>query len=320
MKKTLAMTLLLLGGTALAGNIEVNDVPLVFSPTTITETGTGVALSISQGLITQTLSSSLPASSSGISQSIAKDYTLAQSTSGTNGNGYFINSTGDYFWGVHVNLADGATGGMAYVAGLHNDETFGVFIAADVATPHPVKIYHRNSTMSTPMIEGEAETDWYSDYTAGLSPTFGGTFNGEFLKYNKRNVTLFEVDNDGSVYSYADATDYARFYMIDNTAGTLKSNITIARWAENGSYLDFSSALGGNLLMVVGEDDSVTVTPSGGRYALVGAMRLTPQASPPASAVSGDIYMDSTASPDELCVYDGAAWQGVSSGTDANCA
>ena len=49
-------------------------------------------------------------------------------------------------------------------------------------------------------------------------------------------------------------------------------------------------------------------------------LKLTPQASPPGGPASGDIYMDSTPTPDELCVYDGAAWQGISSGTDANCA
>lgn len=52
---------------------------------------------------------------------------------------------------------------------------------------------------------------------------------------------------------------------------------------------------------------------------ITGAMRLRPQGSPPGSASSGDIYVDSTPNPDELCFYDGAAWQGISSGTDANC-
>jgi len=64
----------------------------------------------------------------------------------------------------------------------------------------------------------------------------------------------------------------------------------------------------------------LVLTPAGGRARLSGAMRLNPQASPPASAASGDIYVDSTPTPDELCFYDGAAWQGISSGTDANCA
>ena len=48
-------------------------------------------------------------------------------------------------------------------------------------------------------------------------------------------------------------------------------------------------------------------------------MKLTPQASAPGSPASGHIYVDSTATPDELCFYDGAGWQGISSGTDGNC-
>ena len=48
-------------------------------------------------------------------------------------------------------------------------------------------------------------------------------------------------------------------------------------------------------------------------------MKLIPQASAPGSPASGMIYVDSTATPDELCFYDGAGWQGISSGTDNNC-
>jgi hypothetical protein len=48
-------------------------------------------------------------------------------------------------------------------------------------------------------------------------------------------------------------------------------------------------------------------------------LRLEPRASAPTSASSGDMYVDSTPAADELCFYDGAAWQGISSGTDANC-
>ncbi len=48
-------------------------------------------------------------------------------------------------------------------------------------------------------------------------------------------------------------------------------------------------------------------------------MRLQPRATAPAAASSGDLYVDSTPTPDELCFYDGSAWQGISSGTDSNC-
>lgn len=46
---------------------------------------------------------------------------------------------------------------------------------------------------------------------------------------------------------------------------------------------------------------------------------ITPQASAPGSPTSGMMYMDTTPTPDELCVYDGAGWQALITGTDANC-
>lgn len=49
------------------------------------------------------------------------------------------------------------------------------------------------------------------------------------------------------------------------------------------------------------------------------ALRLEPQTSAPASPAAGDLYVDSTPAADELCFYDGTTWQGISSGTDANC-
>lgn len=56
------------------------------------------------------------------------------------------------------------------------------------------------------------------------------------------------------------------------------------------------------------------------RVTSLGSMKLQPIASAPSAPVSGEIYVDSTPTPDELCFYDGAGWQGLSSGTDANCA
>ena len=48
-------------------------------------------------------------------------------------------------------------------------------------------------------------------------------------------------------------------------------------------------------------------------------MRIEPRATAPSSPAAGDIYVDSTPAADELCFYDGTAWQGISSGTDSNC-
>ncbi len=49
------------------------------------------------------------------------------------------------------------------------------------------------------------------------------------------------------------------------------------------------------------------------------AVNMTPLAATPSTQTVGDLYVDSTPTPDELCFFDGANWQGISSGTDANC-
>lgn len=235
--------------------------------------GTGATLSLSNGLMAMVLTNSFPDQTSGWSTTISKDYTLAQSTSGTNGNAIFNTSSGDFFWLTHNNCASGASGCIALPTGLHQDDSFGLFLAVDVATPHPIKIYHWTSTMSEPMIELEAETDWRTDYYTGLTPSYSGTFSGHFLRARKRNVTQAAIDNDGSFYSYADSgNDYTRFYTIADTAGVLRSNLPVSRWDEvTGSYIDFSPSLAGNLLTVVPNTGDVTVTPSGGDYTLSGS-------------------------------------------------
>ena len=56
---------------------------------------------------------------------------------------------------------------------------------------------------------------------------------------------------------------------------------------------------------------------------VVDVMRLEPRGVVPATcsvSITGDIYVDSTPASDELCFCNGVAWQGISSGTDSNCA
>lgn len=63
----------------------------------------------------------------------------------------------------------------------------------------------------------------------------------------------------------------------------------------------------------------VGITAPARRLHVSDTMRLQPRETAPTSAAVGDLYVDSTPAADELCFFDGAAWQGISSGTDANC-
>lgn len=105
-------------------------------------------------------------------------------------------------------------------------------------------------------------------------------------------------------------TRYYANYVGDITAGT-QTNTPFSFYASDTGAFNF---FGGNTGFGSGN------TAPQEAVDIVGAMNLTPQAGPPSSADSGDLYVDSTPTPDELCFYDGAGWQGISSGTDANCA
>lgn len=93
---------------------------------------------------------------------------------------------------------------------------------------------------------------------------------------------------------------------------TISRGLTINNGSNNGAGDDLTVKTGSSATAFVVDASADTVN--------VGvALILTPMASAPGSPTSGMMYMDSTASPDELCVYDGAGWQGISSGTDGNC-
>ena len=96
---------------------------------------------------------------------------------------------------------------------------------------------------------------------------------------------------------------------------TIKRGLTVNNDSNNGSGDDLvaKTVNSATAFQVDASADKVNIG-SGVIF------NLAPRASPPGSPVSGDLYVDSSPSPDELCFYDGAAWQGISSGTDANCA
>lgn len=90
----------------------------------------------------------------------------------------------------------------------------------------------------------------------------------------------------------------------------------------DGSSVNIADAQG---LFVTGDITTLgkvgigTTNPSRALH-IADVMRLAPRATAPSSPGSGDIYVDSTPSRDELCFYDGSSWQAIASGTDANCA
>lgn len=119
----------------------------------------------------------------------------------------------------------------------------------------------------------------------------------------------FEIFDDGDTTKLARfqasgiSTSTIRVFSFPDATGTMCILESDQAWTGSGTF--------------AGRVGIGTTTPDE-NFDLVGAMNLTPQNSPPASADAGDIYVDADGG-NELCFYDGAAWQGISSGTDVNC-
>lgn len=186
---------------------------------------------------------------------------------------------------------------------------------------------------STDTLVGRATTDTLTNKTL-TSPRIGTSILAT------DGTTLFAFATPGSAVNYLAYTNSATGtdptftvtgdanrglgFIMAGTGGltitstntgpsTLKRGLTVNNDANNGAGDDFvaKTASSATAFVVDASADKVNVGV---------VFNLAPAASPPGAPVSGDIYVDSTPSPDELCFYDGTGWQGLSSGTDANCA
>lgn len=122
----------------------------------------------------------------------------------------------------------------------------------------------------------------------------------------------------------------SKFTIINNDdAPTLNVFHLIHAPAGTGDYIRVTSYTAWNADVPTNMGDIMKLTSTGqlGLGVLTPArtlhindtMRLNPRATAPGTPASGDLYVDSTPAADELCMYDGVGWQGLSSGTDANC-
>lgn len=124
-----------------------------------------------------------------------KDWTLAQSTNGTNSNAYWADLNGDYEWGAHINM-DGQ-GDWAYVFGAHGADTAGMMGTTSVNSSTGIYIYHNNPTLNANqnLFAIRAATRWQD----GLPQ---GAFNGDFVEFGSSGTATaatFRVPFDGGV-------------------------------------------------------------------------------------------------------------------------
>lgn len=190
--------------------------------------------------------------------------------------------------------------------------------------------YNKTTDVLT-TVGGIATTSAGTANIGSVSNYFNGMWANAFWAYS--GASWMKMTHSGS-YCYFTTND-GPFYFSDSiilgASGevlnfTLLGNINLG--SDLGGKLNVDGSADESQLWIQGHstqtNNIVLIEKSDGTDILsvanTGSMKLAPVASPPGTPTSGDIYVDSTADPDELCFYDGTGWQGISSGTDGNCA
>ena len=175
------------------------------------------------------------------------------------------------------------------------------------------------------------QTNSTNDWLIGQNGTSNSDLN--FYSYGTGNEVMTILRSNGNVGigttspgAKLDVAGDAQFGITGITGTVLKvlqdgaNGIQIRADRSDGSgarYLSFGTDY--NERVRIDSTGNVGIgTPSPAEaLSLVGAMNITPQASPPTTANAGDLYVDTAGN--ELCFYDGSNWQGISSGNDVNC-
>lgn len=261
---------------------------------------------------------------------------FAQSGFGVQSNNTMSFGTSSYRWANVYSVLGNFSGAVtipddAYAAGWDGSAT----------VPTKNAIYDKIQTLTGTIGGTLGASDNYVPRSDG---TGGSTLQGSTLRADDSGAiivgccTNYVAITPGATYNIIQSVGESTAMILQPASGSVWLGNTgtakTLRWYEDAGYNDFqirpttndtyfevaSGSASSGTLYINNSGAGTFSLQVEGNTTIGGVLKLTPAASPPGSPASGDIYTDSTASPDELCFYDGAAWQGISSGTDANCA
>lgn len=209
---------------------------------------------------------SLPSQSSIIQHFNTKDFTRSDAIAGTNGNSVFSFNTGDYWWGSHMHMDAAARGSFGHVVGVHGPDQVGFMGTVDSASGWLMRGFQSGGT-GTDMLRFDSETTWQSGVFPGTTPSYTGTFSGNFLNYVKRGNPRFQVSSDGVARSLSATGQGVELYS-NGTAAILHSTgaTPIALWSDTSSYLTFDQTLTGFESKSVTSGGTVSMDTSGGQF------------------------------------------------------
>lgn len=171
-----------------------------------------------------------------------------------------------------------------------------------------------NKTLTSPKIGTSLQatdgTNYFTYSTPGSAVNYLAYANA--VTGTDPSYTVTGDANRGITYNMA-GTGGMTVVSTNTGPSTIKRGLTVNNDSNNGSGDSFT-------VKTPNSSTAFVVDASADKVNVGVVFNLAPRASPPGSPVSGDLYMDSTPNPDELCGYDGSAWQALFSGTDANCA
>ena len=208
--------------------------------------------------VTSIQDSTLTGPFSAFNVSTVKDWTLAESTTGTNSNQWYSNMDGNYSWGNHVNMPSTAQGQIGYAGGGHADDST-IFTGYMTSTnSYMLHGFQAVNTNVSDAFRFDAEKTFQSGIYPGLTPSYSGTFSGNFLNYLKRDLPQFKVDDDGGAYSYDPAgTEYVKMWH-NGSGGIIQTNAeSINLLPAGGTVYFYSPNLGANLGVNVANNGNV---------------------------------------------------------------
>ena len=151
-----------------------------------------------------------------------KDYTSANEIAGVNSNVLYADISGEYNWGLHVNLAGGANGSRGVAIGAHAIDSTGQIIDVSADGTIGLSLYQSNLTAAADgdqnIVEIHGATDW-QDHTY-----VGKDFLGDVFDYKLKGVQRYRLNYEGRSYHYhSDGTSNLTFYH-DGSNGVFASS------------------------------------------------------------------------------------------------
>lgn len=176
-----------------------------------------------------------------ISLSSLRSFTVADTTSGVNGNMIYMNEVGSNTWGVHANMPVETSSSVAFLCSDHS--SFGACFRADIDdvgnTSKGIQFFQNGITGNAAqnLIELNAASDWKD---RGVAPV--GIFNGHFLHFTTSGTArpVYWVDYAGNTVQQGSMTVTSSFTvtgasrLVLSSATLQLSSMTITRATDEG--------------------------------------------------------------------------------------